>query len=1021
MVSIQFQISRMSASQETCPFCQKEFGNEETSVIGQKGADGINNASWKRGDNLTVAPKTRVHKSCRANYINPNYIDLHKKTNQLDCTPSVVKRSARASVGPYDSKTDCLYCGNKVVKFQFGVKNGDCGCVKTDCFADTILSICKIRADEWAFTVQGRIEYYGGDLHAADCLYHRSCDIHFRTFRDIPMQHRSGPSENKLSRKLGRPRDTDQEEAFLRMCAFFEDNDEEQLSITDLANKMEEYLHESESSAYGNQYLKCKLMKHYGDSIFVAEGDGLQDIVTFRERTGQILRNYFHLPKEDDEEEQKRAIIETAARLIKSDIKCMVTPVSDEYPNTCELKLERALEYLPESLRLMLQLLFVGKDVSRKCASIGQSIVQAVRPRAVIAPLQLGLCVQMHHLFRSRFLIDSLSVMGYCSSYSEVQRFENNAAAAIAPDMLGGDLDILDMALLFAADNVDHNIVTLDGKGTFHGMGMIAAITPGKQVSHTIPRRKRVDLNILNEAKVDIKDYRFAKHVRRNVKFMPLPLLCDIDHKIDILWEISLRFRPCAPNWQGMMHTLFKGCDHPGQSSIVFLPMIDMSSSDKTCIFSTLEYVCNLAAKQNVPPIITFDQPLFWKASEIVNEAPDNSPIRDVVLLLGSFHTFMNLLGAIGTLMDGSGLREILETIYGENAVVHMMSGKSVQRAFRGHLLVDQCLTHQIVAEIIKDEPCFENVLKELETFFALMETGERDMDSLRKSDCIGTIADRLKSKAGELSSHSRTNKLWLNYQQMLGVARELIEADRTGSWKMHLHAISDCLPIFAAAGHRNYLKSGYLYLQKMYSLETENHSVYQKFMNGFHVIRRSNQYWAGLSSDLVIEQTLMRSLKSTGGLTRGSGFDEHQRTLWTMSRPVTSAYNYAMQEFSQMLYTTSEQHKEATSARMNRDKSDKEKLVEKLADFSPFTGDATLRNIITGINANDNVNVDDLFTVGNSTVQTMEGQSIFSYSHKRNTRVKTLATARAIKVTEDRAIDPALLFQRYRSPAILI
>ena len=129
------------------------------------------------------------------------------------------------------------------------------------------------------------------------------------------------------------------------------------------------------------------------------------------------------------------------------------------------------------------------------------------------------------------------------------------------------------------------------------------------------------------------------------------------------------------------MHTLCKGCDHPGQSSIAFLPMIDMSSSDKTCIFSTLEYVCNLAAKQNVPPIITFDQPLFWKASEIANEVPDNSPIRDVVLLLGSFHTFMNLLGAIGTLMDGSGLRQILETIYGENAVVHMMTGKSVQRA----------------------------------------------------------------------------------------------------------------------------------------------------------------------------------------------------------------------------------------------------------------------------------------------------------------------------------------------------
>ena len=39
-------------------------------------------------------------------------------------------------------------------------------------------------------------------------------------------------------------------------------------------------------------------------------------------------------------------------------------------------------------------------------------------------------------------------------------------------------------------------------------------------------------------------------------------------------------------------------------------------------------------------------------------------------------------------------------------------SGKYVQRAFRGHLLVDQCITHQLVAKIIEHEPGFENVLK---------------------------------------------------------------------------------------------------------------------------------------------------------------------------------------------------------------------------------------------------------------------------------------------------------------------
>lgn len=64
------------------------------------------------------------------------------------------------------------------------------------------------------------------------------------------------------------------------MCACSEDNDEEQFTITDLASKMKEYLLDSESSAYGNQYLKSRLLTHYGNSIFMTEEGGPHDIVT---------------------------------------------------------------------------------------------------------------------------------------------------------------------------------------------------------------------------------------------------------------------------------------------------------------------------------------------------------------------------------------------------------------------------------------------------------------------------------------------------------------------------------------------------------------------------------------------------------------------------------------------------------------------------------------------------------------------------------------------------------------------
>ena len=107
-----------------------------------------------------------------------------------------------------------------------------------------------------------------------------------------------------------------------------------------------------------------------------------------------------------------------------------------------------------------------------------------------------------------------------------------------------------------------------------------------------------------------------------------------------------------------------------------------------------------------------------------------------------------------------------------------------------------------------------------------------------------------------------------------------LIKADRTGSWMMLLQAVSNCQTVFAAAGHFNYLPSAHYYLQQMSNLEEKHPDVYRKFLDGFHVVRRSNQCWAGLSSDLVIEQTLMRSLKSTGGLTRGSGMTEDMETF---------------------------------------------------------------------------------------------------------------------------------------------
>ena len=117
---------------------------------------------------------------------------------------------------------------------------------------------------------------------------------------------------------------------------------------------------------------------------------------------------------------------------------------------------------------------------------------------------------------------------------------------------------------------------------------------------------------------------------------------------------------------------------------------------------------------------------------------------------------------------------------------------------------------------------------------------------------------------------------------------------------------------IFAATGHVHYAKSACLYLQQMMELETDYPWVHKNFTeNGYHTIRRSNKFWAGLWSDLIIEQVMIRSLKSRGGITRGRGVTESVRVLWTNTAHRCGAIHEPMTNLTGKKRKSSEQHLE--------------------------------------------------------------------------------------------------------------
>ena len=67
----------------------------------------------------------------------------------------------------------------------------------------------------------------------------------------------------------------------------------------------------------------------------------------------------------------------------------------------------------------------------------------------------------------------------------------------------------------------------------------------------------------------------------------------------------------------------------------------------------------------------------------------------------------------------------------------------------------------------------------------------------------------------------------------------------------------------------------------------------------GYFTIRRTDKFWSGIWIDMTIEQVLMKSLKSAGGMTHGRGITESTISQWVLSAPYCSKVIKHVKEFN--------------------------------------------------------------------------------------------------------------------------
>ncbi len=121
---------------------------------------------------------------------------------------------------------------------------------------------------------------------------------------------------------------------------------------------------------------------------------------------------------------------------------------------------------------------------------------------------------------------------------------------------------------------------------------------------------------------------------------------------------------------------------------------------------------------------------------------------------------------------------------------------------------------------------------------------------------------------------------------------------------------------------------------------------------DGHLTIRRNkSQFWSGIWSDMAIQQCLMRSDKTPGGLINIT-HNKSAKVTWFLAAHILAQYNDALRTLTGITSSTwLEQHKEISPGYIKKDRQYMMKFLQYLKIYNPFQDECLnqLRNISTG------------------------------------------------------------------------
>lgn len=673
------------------------------------------------------------------------------------------------------------------------------------------MKVCGERRDTQSAEVRVRVSGAVSDLHAADGRYHADCKLDFLSHKSIKhAQEKSGAQP------------------------LFEDIDVPFESVKDslIQNKEKIWnsvdLYSLYTSNGGDTFTRRQmidaLQTHFGDEILILSAVGVANLIVFRSSAPKLLR----LVSDDDDSDIDAAIKKLSKVIAKEHKSIQIN--RNQYHT--RLDNESIENYVSETLMCLLAAISKDMDHSSVAYMIANMISGA--SMSYPTPMQVDLGVMIRN---SKKLINVMHALGVTCSYDEVLRFKKSAAIAASKSVTAQGLSSNENGLVqVVVDNFDADISSQNGKISTHSLAMLITQTLENDTTehsndNVIRRLNKAEMSEKIDFNPEIETYQGPK--KPNVlssEIQEQTLSDDDQHRLNISMqrakEMDLAFftdiitNEKCPEYNGYN---VKYCREHGHSSkpktnAVYLPLIDMVPSDPSTIQTALKEAQIESRKCGQDYVVfTGDLQLYRVAAHVIWAFPEQ--FDNVILRLGGMHTLMSFIGAIGSLMAGSGLYEILESTFG--GVNKMMNGKKFPQNARALRIVSE----EMLRPLFANQDC-QNV----EEFDMALE---------------------------HLRQYSKTSKLWIDCViKAVFLIMRFIRAERESDWLLHLQCVKEMLPYFFASGHVNYARYGLYYLRSMENMPEECRS---RFLKGEHTMRHVPGLWNSIWSDMFIESTFMR------------------------------------------------------------------------------------------------------------------------------------------------------------------